>query len=214
MQDHLGRQVSGIIWAGWELEVSKALQQGLVPPLMGARVGEGRWFTTFNAYVMCVSASHDEADPLRTDVRALQKSMPRHATVLGLDIVADTWEAAAAFKAEVRTAVATFSSSLEVSVLSADFATGARGLPMPSFSGLFQSELTIQAHKARIRTDAGKVSTAGRVAGAVTVKGVRRAKPALEQGQGVVEPGQLRWYRSMTQVCRGKARSSGHPVQV
>ena len=38
------------------------------------------------------------------------------------------------------------------------------------------------------------------VAGAVTVKGVRRAEPALEQGQGVVEPGQLRWYRSMTQV--------------
>ncbi len=131
--------------------MSKALQQGLVPPLMGARVGEGRWFTTFkfNAYVICVSTSHDEADPLRTDVRALQKSMPRHATVLGLDIVADTWEAAAAFNAEVRTALATC--SLEVSVLSADFATGARGLPMSSFSGLFQSELTIQAHKVRLR---------------------------------------------------------------
>jgi len=116
-----------------------------------------------------------------------------------MDIVADTWEAtAAAFNAEVRAALSMF--SLEVSAVSADFATGARGLPMSSFSVLFQNELIIQTHKARIRTEAGKVSTVGRVAGAVTVKGVRRAEPALEQGQVVVELGQLPWYRSMTQV--------------
>ena len=190
VQDHLGRQASGIIWAGgvkpeagWELEVSRALQQGLVPPLMGARVGEGRWLTTFNAYVMFVTTSHDEADPLRTDVRALQKSMPRHATLWGMDIVADTWEAtAAAFNAEVRAALSMF--SLEVSAVSADFATGARGLPMSSFSVLFQNELIIQTHKARIRTEAGKVSTVGRVVGAITVKGVAKSGAGAGAGAG------------------------------
>lgn len=55
---------------------------------------------------------------------------------------------------------------------------------MSSFSVLFQNELIIQTHKARIRTEAGKVSTVGRVVGAVTVKGVAKSGAGAGAGAG------------------------------